>query len=109
MNAFEQIHAVVTEAVNGFDVLRIIAKDSRGLSKDDRASIASAADELEDTYRRLIKVHFEFCQLQQRLIAVNDQLLEARQELAEKRKVYPSLSLTTGPIPISPWSIGVGK
>lgn len=36
-----------------FDVLRIIAKDARGLPSSDREVIRSAADELEQVYRAL--------------------------------------------------------
>jgi hypothetical protein len=91
VNAFEQIHAIVTEPSNGFDVLRIIAKDSRDLSKADRVAITSAADELEDAQRRLVHLHFQYCQLQQQLIAVNDRLLDACRELAENAGFSPRL------------------
>jgi len=93
----------MAEANNGFDVLRIIAKDTHGLSKDDRASINGAADELETAQRSLVKLHFEYCQLQQRLIAVNEQLIDARKELAEKRLILPQVTLTIHPIAYSPW------
>lgn len=99
MNAFEHTNAIMSEAANGFDVLRIIAKDTLGLSKEDRASINVAADELEDAQRRLVRLYVDFCELQQRLIAVNEQLIESR-----KSQAFPSLSLTTGPLFFSPFN-----
>lgn len=106
MNAFEQTHAIVNEAANGFDLLRIIAKDTHGLSKDDRASINGAADELEHAQRALVKLYFEYGQLQQKLIAVTDQLLDVRKEIAEKRLKLPQVTLTIGPVAYSPWRVG---
>jgi hypothetical protein len=75
---------VLNEASNSFDVLRIIAKDTRGLGSAERESIRQAADELEDAQRRLIKVYFDLQQTQQQLIAVNEQLIEARKAAAAK-------------------------
>lgn len=61
-----------------FDVLRIIAKDARGLPPSDREVIRSAADELEQVYRALHATQLELLESQARRIATNEQLIEAR-------------------------------
>lgn len=84
-SAFVTTSQILSEATNGFDELRIIAKDSHSLEPSDRAKIRQAADELEECQRRLIKLYYEFQQTQAHLIAVNEQLIEARKKPAPLR------------------------
>lgn len=65
-----------------FDELRIIAKDARGLASDDRAVIVRAADELEHAWRTLVATQAQLIEQQHRRIAVNEQLITARQRIA---------------------------
>lgn len=59
------------------EVLRVIASEAR-LSSDDKASLLTAAEQLEFAQRDLIATYAKLIETQQRLIAVNDQLIEAR-------------------------------
>jgi len=66
------------EPVDTFDVLRIIAKDARGLPSADRETIRTAADELEICRQMIIGLQTALIESNQRRIATNDQLIESR-------------------------------
>jgi hypothetical protein len=78
---FDAIHAVITEPSNTFDVVRIIAKDARGLDSADRESLRRAADELEQAQRLLILTQVALIEAQQRQIATGERLLELRKAI----------------------------
>lgn len=69
---------ILAENANSFDELRIIAGENNKLPPADRATIRRAADDLESSYRALGLTHLQLIETQQRLIAVNDQLIQAR-------------------------------
>lgn len=73
------------------DVLRIIAGEAP-LSEADKALLRQAADQLEFAQRDLISTYAKLIETQQRLIAVNDQLIAER-----KAK-----------LPIAKWSLSSG-
>lgn len=79
------INKLLNESSNGYDDLRIIAKDRGGM---DRALIESAADELETSQRSLVQVYAKLIETQQKLIAANDQILGLR------AKSCPGLPMT---------------
>lgn len=62
--------------------LRIVAADARGLSTADRACIKEAADEYDAIWRELIRIQEALIDSHQQRIATNDQLIQARRELA---------------------------
>jgi uncharacterized protein (UPF0248 family) len=72
---YTAINKVLTEPTNGYDDLRIIAKDRGGM---DRALIEDAADEFETTQRNLVQVYAQLIEAQQKLIAANDVILALR-------------------------------
>ena len=96
---FLTISRVLGEPVNGFDDLRIIARDSRSLSATERGLIEAAADELEFSQRAHMATLAQLLEAQQRLIAVNDRLIAATADLmAERIKNAPKVA----------WSISSG-
>ena len=84
---FSIVNQVLNETSNGYDDLRIIAKDRGG---KDRALIEAAADELETSQRTLVQTYAQLVETQQKLVAVNDQLLALR------AKAYQGIPMTTG-------------
>lgn len=81
-----------------FDELRIIAKDCTGLKGNDRAVIARAADEMEQTLRVLIATNAALIESQQRRIALNDQLLDMKRS----NKTFPRFpAISTGWMPVT--------
>lgn len=78
-----------------FEVLRIIAKDA-SLSTPDREAIRSAADELEAQLRALLASQAEVFETRSRLIAVTDQLIEARKTIAEMVAIKPQIDAVSG-------------
>ena len=97
---FQVTHQILTEIPNVVDELRIIAKDGGRLDAPKRELIASAADELETAYKALIQLHAQLIETQRRLIAVNEQLIEARKVALPKPKSLPFMSLSSGWIPV---------
>ena len=77
---FSVTNKIINEPTNGYDDLRIIAKDRGGM---DRALIEDAADEFENTQRNLVQVYAQLVEAQQKLIAANDIILALR------CRVYP--------------------
>ena len=90
---FQTINNVLSESTNGFDDLRIIAKDRGGR---DRALIEAAADELETCQRTLIRVYGQLQEAQQKLLAANEQIIElkATQLFNLRAKTYQNLPFT---------------
>lgn len=84
---YQTVSKVLNETTNGYDDLRIIAKDRGGM---DRALIEDAADELENTQRNLVQVYAKLIEAQQKLIAANDVILALR------CRIYPGLPMTVG-------------
>ena len=84
---FSTVNNVLNEQSNGYDDLRIIAKDRGG---KDRELIEAAADELETSQRTLVQTYAQLVETQQRLIAVNDQLLALR------AKAYQGIPMNIG-------------
>ena len=84
---FSTVNNVLNEQSNGYDDLRIIAKDRGG---KDRELIEAAADELETSQRTLVQTYAQLVETQQRLIAVNDQLLTLR------AKAYQGIPMNIG-------------
>lgn len=78
------IDQVLQEPTNGYDDLRIIAKDRGGL---DRALIEAAADELEMSQRTLVQMYAELVETRQKLSAISDRLTDMR-----KQSKFPSIS-----------------
>ena len=97
---FVATHRLINEPSNSFDDLRIIAKDGGRLDAPKRELIASAADELETAYKALIQLHAQLNETQRSLIAVNEQLIEARKVALPKPKSLPFMSLSSGWIPV---------
>jgi hypothetical protein len=79
-SAFVTTNRIINETSNSFDVLRIIAGEMKG---PDRESLLTAADELEMTQRAFVLASIDLVETRQRLIAVNDQLIEARRSPAQ--------------------------
>jgi hypothetical protein len=73
---FTATSKVLNEPTNGYDDLRIIAKDRGGM--DRLLDLEAAADELEDTQRSLLQVYAQLVEAQQKLIAANDVILALR-------------------------------
>lgn len=92
---FMTINKVLTEESNGFDDLRMIAKDQKFLSVQERHLIKSAADELEISQRTLVQVYGQLVETQQKLIAVNDKLIAANRSKASVMS-FPGLQMTIG-------------
>ena len=84
---FSTVNQVLNETSNGYDDLRIIAKDRGG---KDRQLIEAAADELETSQRTLMQTYAQLVETLQKLVAVNDQLLALR------AKAYQGIPMTTG-------------
>lgn len=64
------MNRVLNEPSNGYDDLRIIAKDNRHLSPMERQLLSSAADELEMTSGVLVKMYAELVEARARLVAI---------------------------------------
>lgn len=58
-----------------FEELRIIAKDARGMDKIDRDVLRRAADELEDTWRKLAATQADLIESQAKRIALTEQII----------------------------------
>ena len=84
---FSTVNQVLNETSNGYDDLRIIAKDRGGKF---RVLLQAAADELETSQRTLVQTYAQLVETQQKLVAVNDQLLALR------AKAYQGIPMTTG-------------
>lgn len=85
------------------EVLRIIAKDAR-LESADRVVIQCAADELDQLQRALIVTNTALIESQQRQIATNEQLIEARRA-APKPNTPIWVTLWSGRIALTGWPI----
>ena len=100
---------ILGEQSNAFDDLRIIARDRKGLSSTDKMLLEAAANELETAHRAHLITHIQLIETQQRLIAVNDQLIAARRDIARLQQtakpVFPSLSLSYSGL-LAPMQIG---
>lgn len=92
---FATTSRILAESSNAFDELRIIAGENNKLPPADRAIIRRAADDLESSYRALGLTHLQLIETQQRLIAVNDQLIQAR-KAALPAQPHPKWSMSTG-------------
>jgi GTPase Era involved in 16S rRNA processing len=97
---FVAIARIVGEATNGFDTLRIIAKDTPGLSQEDRRNIRDAADELENSQRAHLQTYAQLIDTQRQLTAVHERLLETTQRLLQTKKpvfpLFPKLQMSSG-------------
>lgn len=85
---FVTVSKIISEPVNGYDDLRIIANDTNRLDKATRHIIAECADELEMSMRSLLVVHVELIEAQRKIIALNEALLESRRALAKAQWSY---------------------
>lgn len=74
-SSFATINRVINEPSNSSDLLRIIAGELKG---QDRQSVLLAAEELELAQRVLTATSLELIETRQRLIAVNERLIEER-------------------------------
>lgn len=99
-SAFVTVNRVISEPSNTFDELRIIAKDAQHLSAIDRDAISRGADELESILRAFFVQGMQLIEMQQRLIAVNERLLQRDADMmALRHPKFPSLSLNfTAPL-----------
>ena len=59
-----------------FEELRVIASDADSLSAADREVLRAAADEYDDTVRKLVWVNAKFIESQQIRIALNERLID---------------------------------
>jgi hypothetical protein len=91
---------ILNEASDGFDNLRIIAKDAAGLSAEDRRNIRAAADELENAQRAHLLTYAQLIETQAQLAASNEMLLETAQKLLQTKKpvfpLFPKLQMSSG-------------
>lgn len=90
---FQTVNRVLNEPSNGFDDLRIIARDQKSLTSQERQLIKDAADELETSQKTLIQIYSQLVETQQKLIAVNDQMIAIR---GNKLAHFPGLKMTIG-------------
>jgi|SRR5580692_244405 hypothetical protein len=101
---------VIGEASNGFDNLRIIAKDVPGLSQEDRRTIR-AADELEKCQRAHLLTFAQLIETQARLVATTDCLTETTRKLLQTKKpvfpLFPKLQMSTGWVRVEPFQMTI--
>ena len=104
---------IIGEASNGFDNLRIIAKDVPGLSPEDRRTIRAAAEELESCQRAHLLTYAQLIETQAKLAAVNDCLNETTQKLLRVKKpvfpLFPKLQMSTGWVKVEPFPMPIPK
>jgi len=102
---------IIGEVSNGFDNLRIIAKDVPGLSAEDRRTIREAADELEASQRAHLLTYAQLIETQAKLAAVNECLIETSQKLLQTKKpvfpLFPKLQMSTGWVKVVPFQITI--
>lgn len=96
---FAATSEIIAEVSNAFDDVRIIARDRKSLSAADKAHLETAADELETSQKTCVALYMQLLEANQKLIAVNDQLIAARRDNLSLRKgaalpMFPSLRLT---------------
>ncbi len=76
------------EIPNGFDELRIIAKDEKRLCIQDRDTINRCADEWELHQRQMILILGQLIETNGRCLAQNERI----NELTRKNVTYPQIS-----------------
>lgn len=81
MNVFEEIHRTIMTVPDTIDELAILAKDARGLSKDERELIRRTAEELRECYRYIGCLQADFQEATARGIAAREQCSELRHKL----------------------------
>jgi hypothetical protein len=90
---------ILNEASNGFDNLRIIAKDVPGLSAEDRRNIRAAADELESCQKAHLLTYAQLIETQQQLASARELLTETAQKLLQTKKpvfpLFPKLQMSS--------------
>lgn len=102
MNVFDEIHRTITTRPDTSDELAILAKDARGLAKDERELIKRAADELRECYRYISRMHADFHEANAHRVAVSEKLGELQRELdvLRKRVALPLVKLDKIPDPL---------
>ena len=94
-SAFAITSKILNERSDASDLVRIIAKDGH-LNKEERATLNQCADDFEATQKSLVNVYALLVETQQRLIALNERMLEADKMVA---KTFPGLQMTiSGPL-----------
>lgn len=73
MNPFAEIQALISDVTNSVEVVRIIARDARGIAKTDRVALAAAADEMEMLQRENAWLHGHLFECRQQAAAISDQ------------------------------------
>jgi hypothetical protein len=73
---------IINEPSFTSDELRIIAKDAKSLSTQDRRSLMTGADQLEQAQRELTRLHSELSETKQHLQAMQD-----------KKQAYPFMAM----------------
>lgn len=76
MNSFALVQSIINEPSLPQDELRIIAKDVKALSVDERASLVRAADEIENIVRAYHAMHRDMIETQAALTATRERLAE---------------------------------
>ena len=88
-------------SADSFDVLRIIAQDSRGLTASERQEIRNCADELEAAYRAIVVMMATLVEEGQKNTALQEQLAELKKKFSVTNVILgTSLSVT---IPFNPY------
>ena len=85
MNPIVQAFA---ELPNGFDELRIIAKDETRLTRQDRDTINRCADELEEYQEKLVAALQQLIETNSRYMALNDRMIE----ITKNQLTFPKIS-----------------
>ncbi len=95
MNGFEMVNATINMPTSVSDELRIIAKDARGMSAQDRDVLRRGAEELELSNRSLALCYAMWLEANQELAAVRDRLPKTAPAIG-----FYSMSYSTGPQPM---------
>ena len=90
MNGFELTQHTVNEPEFKSDILRIIAKDAKGLSPQDRTDIVAAAEELEYCIRATAVLYCQIMEAKQKLNAANERIASL-QKLEYSHNMFPTL------------------
>ena len=86
---------------DSFDILRIIAQDSHGLTATERQEIRNCADELEAAYRAIIIMMATLVEEGQHNTALQEQLTELKKKFVILN-AFPGTSLSVT-VPFDPY------
>lgn len=99
---FQTTHAIISEPVNSFDDIRIIAGGGSGrLTRADRDILRAAAEESAGFARAYVFVNAKLEEAQAQIAALRDQLADARKAAIVQPQLQPRpqvWSYSSGPM-----------